>query len=126
MRLAVITILLASFALSSCDEKDDPRRIQVRYEVVTTGNAWFGEYITVTGQKICNCSQPLLPSGWTHSFGVENTPFTLHIDATVDGFVVGDPAAPDITTRIYVDDELVSTNTNNWGKGYASADYVID
>jgi hypothetical protein len=127
----MVIALLTSLVATSCndDNIDDVKikkseKIEVRYEVLTASTGWFGEYIVESGEKICHCSAPLLPSGWTYSFNVEEKPFNLHIDATVDG-VTGESATPDITTNIYVNDELVASNTSNWAKGVASADFEV-
>ena len=68
--------------------------------------------------------EPLPASGWTYSFEVTDKPFTLHIDATCDSGS-GIPGSPDVTTNIYVDNELVASNTSNWAPGVASADFVV-
>jgi hypothetical protein len=132
LRLSFVVIaLLTSFLVMSCkdDSLDEVKvrkseNIEVRYEVVTASAGWFGEYVVESGEKICHCSAPLLPSGWTYSFNVEEKPFNLHIDATVDG-ITGEAGTPDITTNIYVNDQLVASNTSNWTRGVASADYEV-
>ena len=123
----LILCLPLFLSLFACDEKDEPTGTEVKYEVVvaTSGN-WFGEYIDEHGVKVCNCSQPLLPSGWTYSFRVNKKPFTLHLDASTDDPLFGQPGAPDVTTNIYINNQLVATNTSNWAPGVASADYVLE
>jgi hypothetical protein len=121
-RNAIIFLLLTlTFACSN----EDNEMIEVKYEVTTTSGKWFGEYIDETGEKICFCSQPLPASGWTYTFKVANTPFTLHIDASSE-CCVGQVGSPDVTTNIYVNKKLVSTNTSNWAPGLASADFEIE
>jgi hypothetical protein len=132
LRLSFMVIaLLTLLVVTSCtdDNTDDStvrksENIEVRYEVVTASTGWFGEYVVESGEKVCHCSAPLLHSGWTYSFKVQEKPFNLHIDATVDG-LTGEPGTPDITTNIYVNDQLVASNTSNWTKGVASADYEV-
>jgi len=51
----------------------------------------------------------------------------LHIDATSDCGLLEDwSKLPDATSSIYVNGELVATNTSNWAPGVSSADYVIE
>lgn len=123
MKNLLILIFIVSLLLS-CNQEDENPSTQVKYEVITTSDGWFGEYIIETGEKICTCPTTILPSGWTYSFRVTEVPFTLHIDATSEKNI-GEVGAPDVTTNIYVNDELVATNTSNWAPGVASADYVI-
>ncbi len=120
-------ILLALFALmfACTKESSEVHTISlVKYEVLTTEGNWYGEYISETGEKICFCTPPLPTSGWTYSFEVTDKPFTLHIDATAEKDSAL-PDAPDVTTNIYVDNELVASNTSNWAPGVASADFVV-
>jgi hypothetical protein len=100
--------------------------VQVKYEVLSASDKWYGEYINESGVKICNCSQPLESSGWTYSFTVPEKPFTLHLDATIECSCAGLAGAPDITTNIYVDGNLVASNTSNWAPGVASADFEVE
>ena len=118
-------LLLVSLSYYSCDERDESETFDVKYEVVTTSGDWHGEYIDEKQQKICLCAQPLPGSGWTYSFSVKETPFTLHLDATTASSQMGEAGAPDVTTKIYVNGDLVANATSNWAPGVASADYVI-
>jgi hypothetical protein len=122
-----IVLLPLFILLFSCGEKDEPAGTEVKYEVITSSGKWFGEYIDKTGVKICTCNQAQLleASGWTLVFRVTEKPFTLHVDATTDSPLFGEAGAPDVTTNIYVNNELVATNTSNWAPGVASADVVI-
>jgi hypothetical protein len=124
--IILLGYLFATAIMVSCEDESEAKKqsYEVSYEVITASNGWFGEYIIETGEKVCHCSAPLLPSGWTYSFSVDKKPFVLHIDATVDGYT-GQEDTPDITTNIYVNNELVATNTSNWIKGVASADFEI-
>lgn len=117
-RIAIIFIPLIIFTQLSCTE-DEKVTYDIKYEVLTASGEWFGEYIIETGEKLCNCDHPLLPSGWTYSFQVTKTPFVAHIDATSTCW------CHDVTTNIYVNNKLVVTNTSNWGLGLSSADYNI-
>lgn len=124
----VISIFISAMALSgiSCTDNSDALATthEVSYLVEAGSNNWYGEYISSTGEKICNCKIPLLSSGWQYKFTVE-APFTLHIDATVDSPLYGTSDAPDITTKIFVDGLLVASNTSRWTKGATSSDYEI-
>ncbi len=95
----------------------------VIYEVITTSGQWYGGYVTETGEKQCVCTLPLDPSGWRHSFEISSAPFDLHLDAT-SACCSDTPDAPDVTTNIYLDGELVATNTSNWAPGVASVDFT--
>ncbi len=115
-------VLLAAFA---CEEDDDPSGYQITYEVFSEVPNWYGEYTDKDGTKVCNCSTPLLSTDWTYSFRV-SPPFEAHIDATIGEGESDTPDSPAITTNIYVNGELVASNTDNWAKGVASADYVLE
>jgi len=122
-----IFLFLLTTVLFACEDEPVARTYQVKYEVITTSGKWFGEYIIETGEKLCTCNDTelLKPSGWTLSFEVRTAkPFELHIDGTTENDF-GNPGAPDVTTNIYVNDELVATNTSNWSPGVASSDFVI-
>lgn len=120
----ILLFLLVSLSAFACKE-DEPDPVEVKYEVLTESGDWFGEYINENGEKICFCEQPLPTHGWTYSFMVKKRPFTLHIDATTDNSQFGQPGAPDVTANIYVNNELVVSNTSNWAPGVASADYEV-
>jgi len=124
MKKGILLSALLAFAVLACNEKDEPA-IDVKYEVLTESGDWYGEYINELGEKICFCEIPLPTNGWTYSFKVKERPFTLHIDATTDNSLSGQAGAPDVTANIYVNNELVATNTSNWAPGVASADHVV-
>ena len=126
MKKVLLCILLTAVIIS-CDEdaNEEKPSVQVKYEVITTSDGWFGEYIIETGEKLCTCPYTILPSGWTYSFKATDIPFILHIDATTEKNF-GEVGAPDVTTNIYVNNKLVATNTSNWAPGVTSADYVIE
>lgn len=119
--------LLILCTVTACQEDQEASLSsdKVTYEVITTSGNWYGEYITESGEKDCICSQPLASSGWTYTFQTTSKPFELHIDATTE--CCADQAdAPDVTTNIYVNDVLVASNTSNWAKGVASADFILE
>lgn len=118
--------LLLLIVIAACQDEapvGEPVKTVV-YEVITTSGQWYGEYITETGEKQCVCTPPLAPSGWRYSFEVSSAPFDLHLDATSE-CCSDTPDAPEVTTNIYIDGELVATNTSNWAPGVASADYTV-
>jgi hypothetical protein len=123
-----IAIFICSLAILACQNESEPTKTyQVKYEVLTSSGKWHGEYITETEEKVCICTaEQLASSGWTYQFNVTKKPFVLHIDATTSEASFGTPDAPDVITNIFVDNQLVSTNTNNWAKGVTSADYTIE
>jgi len=125
MKKLLAILLLISFSFHSCDERDEPETFEVTYEVLTSAGNWHGEYIDEKQEKICLCGLPLPSSGWTYSFSVKHTPYTLHLDATTASSEAGEAGAPDVTTNIFVNGDLVATATSNWAPGVASADYVI-
>lgn len=117
--------LLIFVTLESCNQEEpEPKVFEVKYEVKSADSHWHGEYIIETGEKVCNCNMPYLEANWTTTFRVKK-PFTLHIDASVNSTLPGTYSTPDITTNIYVNDSLVVSNTSNWIKGVASADYEL-
>lgn len=122
-----IALFICSLTILACQNDVEPAKTyQVKYEVITSSGKWHGEYVTETGIKVCLCTAEQLGStGWTYQFNVTKKPFTLHIDATTSESSFGTPSAPDVTTNIYVNNELVNTNTNNWAKGVTSVDYII-
>lgn len=122
-----IALFIYALAIWACqNDGENVITYQVKYEVVTSSGKWHGEYITEAGEKVCICTASQLEaSGWTYQFSVTKLPFILHIDATTSEASFGTPDAPDVTTNIYVDNKLVSANTNNWAKGVASSDYTI-
>lgn len=119
-----LTPLLLMSLVLACKE-EEPRSFEITYEVVTTSGTWMGEYISESGEKLCFCNPPLPASGWKHTFVITKVPFTLHIDGSTDCICRGQAGSPDVTTNIYVNEELVATNTSNWAPGVASADYVV-
>ena len=108
----------------ACGDDEDAGH-QITYEVLSASPLWYGEYIDETNTKVCNCTPPLLETDWTYSFRV-SAPFEAHIDATVGEGETDTPDTPSITTNIYVDGKLVASNTDNWVKGVASADYLVE
>ena len=121
-----IMLLVMVAVLMSCAKESEELELSaiVKYEVLVAEGIWYGEYISETGEKICFCYPPFPESGWTYTFEVTKKPFTLHIDASADKN--GLPDSPDVTTKIYIDDELVVSNTSNWAPGVASADFEIE
>ena len=120
-----IFVLLMVAAFTSCTKESEEPEFSaiVKYEVLVAEGIWYGEYISEKDEKNCFCYPPFPESGWTYTFEVTKKPFTLHIDASADKNGLSD--SPDVTTNIYVDDELVVSNTSNWAPGVASADFVI-
>ena len=127
-KLIHLAVLIIGLTVSGCTkEEDDPTPdFTVKYEVTTaSGDKWYGEYINETGEKICLCtSQQLATSGWTYTFSAK-APFVLHIDATAESPFFGTENAPDVTTKIYVNGEVVATNTSRWAKGVTSSDHEL-
>ena len=120
----LVIVLFSAFTGCSRDDPEASDPVRIKYEVIVRSGNWYGEYIDETGEKACFCAQPLPGSGWTYSFEITEKPFILHIDATAE-YNPGTPDAPDVTTSIYVNNELVISNTSNWAPGVASADYVV-
>jgi hypothetical protein len=122
-----IALFIYALAIGACQNDGEPvKTYQIKYEVLTSRGKWRGEYITEAGEKVCICTASQLEStGWTYRFNVTKRPFILHIDATTSEASFGTPEAPDVSTHIYVDNKLVSANTNNWAKGVTSSDYTI-
>jgi len=108
----------------ACKDESNKIKAEVTYEVITASGRWFGEYINETGEKVCNCKPPLLSGDWKYTFKVFK-PFVAHIDATTDSPLYNTSNAPDVTTNIYVNKELVATNTSRWTKGATSSDYEL-
>lgn len=120
-------IFLPFFALLTmfaCGDDEDAGH-QITYEVLSDSPVWYGEYTDQSKARVCNCTPPLLATDWTYSFRV-SAPFEAHIDATVGVGETDKPDTPSITTNIYVDGKLVASNTDNWVKGVASSDYMLE
>lgn len=119
----LISALLLSF---SCSEKDeDP--INVTYEVITEDGAfWSGEFIDENGERIITFSLNeyfsesgghRMPSGWKYTFSPKVQPIELLIAAgtTCIPCLDGEAGAirPSITSNIFINDQLVWTETDN-------------
>jgi hypothetical protein len=115
----------------SCNSTDDINaqqriandEINVTYEVTTATGKWFGEYFDATGARIQ--TSPLeQSSGWKYSFKVSKRPLDLMMHATSSCLCENTPR-PDVTVKVYINDQLVKTETNNWAKGVTTAVYSL-
>lgn len=135
MKKVYFKLLLSSLFLLSCNNDDDSPKVvaKVMYEVITSNNEnWHGEYINENNEKLCLCNSEVFSpgdllfqaSGWTYEFDVSSdSPFVLHIDAAS---ISNDLVDVDVTTNIYVNGELVATDTNRWADGATSSDFTIE
>ncbi len=117
-RISMSFSMIILFSFSSCEEELSLGEHRFTYQVITESGDWFGSYINSHGELIYLNEEPYQLSEWTYSFSVNEIPSELFIEATSELFndstVVN---KPDITTSIFIDGELVVSQTNHLDDG---------
>jgi len=116
-----LIILILVVLLYSCDKVGTEITLgeyRVTYKVGVERGLWYGNYLDGNGKSICVCEEPYQLDGWMHSHATKNLPDELSITVTseyyADSSVVD---KPDVTASIYLNGELLKTQTNSIADG---------
>lgn len=133
MKTLVLLILALGSLFFSCTREHQapprPDMNNITYEVITSSGTWFGEYFNEKQERLYT-SPPggvfvAQASGWKFNFRPTFKPIQLYCHATSTCICSGTATSPDVRVNIYVDGNLVATNTNNWAKGVTSVVYDL-
>lgn len=129
--------LFLAFAIACEDETTETRNdeMEVRYEVTTSRDGWVGEWFNSKGEREyspstttpANPTPPpgiFLPSGWTYTYKA-TPPFSMMCHATTV-LRPNEPNSPSVTVKLYLNGNLVKTETDNWAKGVTTAVYEVE
>lgn len=121
-RISISLIALLFFSCSAFEEELTLGEHRIVYKVNTESGDWFGSYIDKNGETICLHEEPFQHGEWTHSFVTNTVPKELSIEASSELFsdstIVN---KPDVTASLYIDGELVETQTNSIADGKTEA-----
>jgi hypothetical protein len=127
MKNYFVLLALMGTVLWACD--DDEQGLKpptVTYEVIAENGAfWYGEFADENGNRVntfdlngffTEADGHRMPSGWRYNFEPKGASMELMIHATAfcaecNGETQRDPS-PSITVNIYIDNELVWTETD--------------
>ena len=122
MRLLNICIIgMLAVGLISCSDLSSEITVgeyRITYQANVERGLWYGSYTDAQGKSICVCETPYQPDGWMHSFATSELPSELSFVVTsefyADSTVVD---KPDVTGAIFLNGELLISQTNLIGDG---------
>jgi len=116
--IGLCTVLAGTVSCTSPDSEITLGRYRVTYKASVESGQWFGNYTDRNGSSICVCIEPYQSDGWLHSFTTNEIPAELSFEVTSefypDSTVVD---KPDVTASIYINGELLKTQTNSLSDG---------
>ena len=106
------------FSCSAPDEEITLGKYRITYKADVESGRWLGSYINSEGELICLCEAPYQLDGWLHRFTTNEIPaqltFEVESEFYTDSTFVD---KPDVTASIYINGELVETQTNALADG---------
>lgn len=130
-KLFYLVLLLLS--VIACEDNTTETRtdeMEVTYEVTTSRDLWFGEWLNDKGEREYSQKGDALPdyigsaSGWKYTYKA-TPPFSMMCHATTV-LEPNTPNSPSVTVKLYLNGTLVKTETDNWAKGVTTAVYEVE
>ena len=114
----VISVVTGLYSCTSPDEDLTLGKYRITYKAQVENGLWYGSYTDADEASICICEKPYQPDGWLHSFATNEIPAELTFEVTSEFFTDSTLVdKPDVTASIYLNGELLKTQTNALADG---------